>query len=72
MNEARRNYRGQINFIDANLDEPKGKELASRYGIANYPILLFLDGDGNQVSLLQGVFPLSIVKKACDELIAGK
>ena len=70
MNEARQNYRRRINFVDANLDRPRGKELATEHGTLGYPILLFLDGDGNQVNILRGVLPSSIIEQAIEDLLA--
>ncbi len=72
MNEVRKNYREQINFVDADLDQPSGKELAREYNIVGYPVLLLLDGDGKRVSTLRGVMPLSTVEKVLDELVAGE
>lgn len=72
VNEARKNYRGRINFVDANLDQPSGKELAKEHDVVGYPVLLLLDGDSNRVNVLQGVFPLSTIENALDELIAGE
>ena len=72
VNEARKNYKGQVNLVDANLDQHGGKELAREHSVTGYPTLLLLDGDGNQVNVLRGVIPLSVVEKAFDELIDGE
>ena len=72
VNEARQKYKGQVNYVDANLDESSGKELAKEHGMIGYPILLFLDSQGNQVNVLRGVLPLSVVEDAFEELIAGE
>ncbi len=70
VTEARQNYRRRINFVDANLDLPRGKELATEHGVVGYPILLFLDGDGNRVNILRGVLPLSVIEQTIENLIA--
>lgn len=68
--EAQKRYRGRINFIDANLDDQRGKELSKEYGVIGYPTLLLLDSKGNKVSTLRGVMPLALVEQAFDELLA--
>lgn len=70
MHEAQKRYRGRINFIDANLDDQRGKELSKEYGVIGYPTLLLLDSKGNKVSTLRGVMPLALVEQAFDELLA--
>lgn len=72
VNEAKRSYKGRVNLVDANLDRPKGKELAKEHNVIGYPTLLLLDSDGDQVNVLRGVIPLSVVENAFDELIAGE
>lgn len=70
VHEAQKRYRGRINFIDANLDDQRGKELSKEYGVIGYPTLLLLDSKGNKVSTLRGVMPLALVEQAFDELLA--
>ncbi len=72
VNEARQKYRGRVNFVDANLDQPGGKEIAQKHNVIGYPVLLLLDGKGKQANILRGVFPFPVLEKALNELLAGK
>jgi len=72
VNEARKHYRGRINFVDANMDQQSGKELAKQYQVIGYPTLLLLDSKGNKVSTLRGVMPLALIEKEFENLLAGE
>jgi thiol:disulfide interchange protein len=72
VNEARKQYRGKVNYVDANLDQPSAKELAKEHGMIGYPILLFLDSEGNRFNVLRGVLPLSVVEQAFEDVIANE
>lgn len=70
MNGIRRQYRGQVKVIYASMDESDGKELAERYGVVGTPTILLLDGEDNQVNVLRGSFPSSLVERAVEDLVA--
>ena len=66
----RREYRGQLNVVYAEIDEPDGKELAKELGVVGTPTILLLDSQGEQVSALRGSFPSSLIEQAIQEVLA--
>ena len=70
MNGFRREYRGQLNVIFAGIDRPDGKELAKQYGVVGTPTILLLDSQGNQVNVLRGSFPPSLIEQAIESALA--
>ncbi len=68
----KRKYRGRLNVVYVSMDRADGKELAKGYGIVGTPTLLFLDGEGNQVNMLRGAFPSSIIEQAIKDLLEGQ
>ncbi len=70
VNGIRKDYRRKLNFVYASVDGQSGQDLARQYGIRGYPIVLFLDSEGNKVNTIQGVVPHVVLEKAIDDLLA--
>ncbi len=70
VNGIKRQYGRQIKVSIANMDQPNGKALAKQLGIIGTPTILLLDSAGNQVNLLRGAFPASVVEQAVQDLLA--
>jgi thioredoxin-related protein len=66
----RREYRGRLNVVYVSIDRSDGKELAREYGVVGTPTILLLDSEGNQVNVLRGSFPPSLVEQAVEDLLA--
>ncbi|MBU0703493.1 MAG: hypothetical protein KKC18_06460 [Chloroflexi bacterium] len=67
---VKRAYRGRLKVIYVSMDRPNGKELAKEYGIIGTPALLLLDSEGNQVNVLRGLLPQSVIEQAVEDLLA--
>ena len=70
MNGIKREYRGQLNVVYVSMDQPAGKELAKQHGVVGTPTILLLDGEGDRVSVLQGLIPPSLIEQAIQDLLA--
>lgn len=70
MNGIKREYRGRLNVVYVSMDQPAGKELAKQHGVVGTPTLLLLDGEGDRVSILQGLIPPSLIEQAIQDLLA--
>ena len=57
-------------MVYVSMDREKGQELAKQYGVIGTPTLLFLDSEDNQVNMLRGAFPSSIIEQAIEDLLA--
>jgi thioredoxin-related protein len=66
----RREYRGRLDVVYVSIDRSDGKELAREYGVVGTPTILLLDSEGNQVNVLRGSFPPSLVEQAVEDLLA--
>jgi thioredoxin-related protein len=69
VNGIRRETRGQLDVVHVSMDEARGRELAREYGVYGTPTLLLLDRAGNQVNVLRGSFPESIIEQAVSDLL---
>ena len=69
IDDIRDAYDRQLTVVYATIDEPEGKELAHRHGIIGYPTMLLLDSDGQEVGVLRGVVPKTLLVDMVDELI---
>lgn len=65
----RSKYRGELNVVYATLEDKEGRELADRYGILGYPVVLLLDREGERISLLRGVVPQPTLEQAVEKLV---
>lgn len=70
VNGIKREYRGRLNVVYVSMDQPAGKELAKQHGVVGTPTLLLLDGEGDRVSILQGLIPPSLIEQAIQDLLA--
>ena len=66
----KREYKGQLNVVYVSMDQTEGRESAKQYGVVGTPTLLFLDSNGNQVNMLRGAFPPSVIEQAIEDLLA--
>jgi len=66
---VKRAYSGRLKVVYVSMDRPNGKEMAKEYGIMGTPTLLLLDSDGNQVNVLRGLLPQSVVEQAVEDLL---
>jgi thiol-disulfide isomerase/thioredoxin len=69
IDEIRDAYDRQLTVVYATIDEPEGKELAQRHGIIGYPTMLLLSSDGQEVGVLRGVVPKTLLVDMVDELL---
>ena len=69
VDEIRDAYGSRLTVVYATIDEPEGKELAHRHGIIGYPTMLLLNSDGEEVGVLRGVVPKTVLEKMVDELL---
>ena len=70
VNGIRSDYKRQLNFTYASLDEESGQGLAKQHGVEGYPLVLLLDSEGNNVNVIRGVFPRTVLEAAVDDLLA--
>ena len=70
MDGIRREYRGRLNVVYVSIDRSDGKESAREYGIVGTPTILLLDSEGNQVNVLRGSLPPSLIERAVEDLLA--
>ena len=63
-------YGQAINFVYLEMDQSSGKQRARDEGVMGTPTFLLLDGDGERVYLLQGVYPRAIFEQHLDALLA--
>lgn len=49
-------FRGQAEFVIADVDDPQGQQLAGRFGVNTIPAFFIMDAKGNIVFQDVGVF----------------
>lgn len=62
-------YSGRVDFIHADVDSPKFKNLAQKYQVNVVPTLVFLTADGRTSCIHQGVPDESVVIKQTEKLL---
>jgi thioredoxin-related protein len=65
----KRRYRRRLDVVYGSMDERGGKELAKEYGVVGTPTILLLDSEGNQVNVLRGSFPRSLIEQTVEDLV---
>jgi thioredoxin-related protein len=70
VNGIRREYRGKLGVVYADVDTSDGKELARQYGAFGTPTFVLLDSQGEQVQVLRGSFPASLIVQAIEDVLA--
>ena len=63
-------YGRKINFVFVEMNTGKGKEEARDEGVMGTPTFLLLDGEGERVYMLQGVYPRAVLENHLDDLLA--
>ncbi len=69
VNGIRGDYKRQLNFVYACLDEQSGREVAAQQQVEGYPLILLLDSKGNKVNVIRGVYPRAVLAKVIDDLL---
>ncbi len=69
MDGLKREYRGRLDVVYANMDEADGKAMAREYGVVGTPTLLLLDSQGESVNVLRGSLPQTLIESAVAELV---
>ena len=69
VNGIKRQYRGRLDVVYVSMDDRDGKELARQRGVVGTPTILLLDLEGNQVNVLRGSLPLSLIEQAVEDLV---
>ncbi len=70
VNGIKRERGRQIKVVFVSMDQAKGKALAKQHGVVGTPTILLLDSVGEQVNVLRGLYPPSLVEQAVEELLA--
>ncbi len=70
MNGIKREYGRQIKIVIVSMDQPQGKKLAKERGVVGTPTILLFDSAGEQVNVLRGSFPPSLVEQSVKDLLA--
>jgi thioredoxin-like negative regulator of GroEL len=70
VNGIEREYRGQLNVVYVSMDQHAGKELARQHGVVGTPTILLLDGEGDRVSVMQGLLPSALIEQAIQDMLA--
>ncbi len=70
VNGIKREHKRRLNVVYVNIDRPEGKEVAKQYGIVGIPTILLLDDEGNQVNVLRGTLPSSLIEQTVRDRIA--
>jgi len=69
VNGIKREYRGRLNVVYANVDRSDGEKLAKQYEVMGTPTILLLDSEGNQVNVLRGSLPPPLIERAMEDLL---
>ena len=67
LGKVKGDFKETVQFKTANIKTKKGRAFADRYRVPHVT-LLFFDGRGNQVNMIQGVTPSEDIRVALDAL----
>jgi thioredoxin-like negative regulator of GroEL len=70
VDEIRRKYGRQVDFVYVNVSRDDGERLAREHGIIGTPTLLLLDSEGRQVNVLRGTLPTPVIEQVIKDLVA--
>ena len=62
-------YGSRVNFEYVDLSTPDGKERGRTEGVMGTPTFLLLDGKGERVFMIQGVYPRSVLEQHVEDLL---
>ena len=54
IEKARAKYKGKVEFLTVDINNPAASELMKQYNVSSVPTLIFLDSKGNLVSFSSG------------------
>jgi hypothetical protein len=69
VDEVKKEYGREINFVFVSMDDKSGKEKATEMGVIGYPNLLILDSTGKRFALLKGVVPQATIEQTLNDLL---
>jgi len=70
VNEVKKSYDSKMNFVFVEMHTADGKLEARKEGVMGTPTFLMLDGKGERVYMLQGVYPRAVLERHLDDLLA--
>lgn len=70
MDGIKREYRGQLNVVYVDIVQADGKQLAKQHGVVGTLTILLLNNEGDQINMLRGIFPPSVIEQAVEDLLA--
>ena len=70
VDEVKKSYDRQINFAYVEMHTGDGKLEARKEGVMGTPTFLLLNGEGERVYMLQGVYPGAVLERHLDEVLA--
>ena len=70
VDEVKGSFGRKINFVYVEMHTAEGKTEARKEGVMGTPTFLLLDGEGERVYMLQGVYPRAVLERHLDELLA--
>ena len=62
-------YSSRVNFEYVDLSTADGKERGRTEGVMGTPTFLLLDGKGERVYMIQGVYPRSVLEQHVEDLL---
>ena len=69
VDEVKKNYDNRVNFEFVDLSTSDGKQRGRDVGVMTTPTFLMLDGDGERVFMIQGVFPQKVLEQHLEDLL---
>jgi thiol-disulfide isomerase/thioredoxin len=69
VDEVKKNYNARVNFEYVDLSTSDGKLRGKNEGVMTTPTFLLLDGEGERVFMIQGVYPQSVLEQHLEDLL---
>jgi len=70
VDEVKKSYDRKMNFVFVEMHTADGKMEARKEGVMGTPTFLMLNGEGERVYMLQGVYPRAVLEQHLDEVLA--
>ncbi len=70
VDEVKKSYDRRMNFVFVEMHTAEGKTEARKEGVMGTPTFLMLNGEGERVYMLQGVYPRAVLEQHLDEVLA--
>lgn len=71
VNEVKKSYGRQINFVYVEMSTQGGKQEAREEGVMGTPTFLLLNSEGERIYMLQGIQPRQVLEQHLDTLLAN-